>query len=615
MSTRRLFLGELALGGAGFSPVRRTGSGAVSAQGASEFRRPERKWPSFTTRPVILGRKGVVTSGHYLATAAGFRMLEKGGNAFDAAVAMGFACAVLEPHYYGIGGEVPILVYTAKDKSVWSISGQGPAPGKATLAWFREHGVDTIPGVGFLPATVPAATGAWLTLLERFGRLPLKEVLSPAIELAEQGYPAHAGAIGAIQSALNIYPTTAPAFRPRDHLPEIGELIQMPDWAHTFKRLVQASGLGGSREQAIQAAWDLFYKGDIARQIVDFAKSTRVKDSTGQEHHALLEYGDLASYATLIEQPVTATYRGYQVYKCGPWTQGPVFLQHLKILEGYDLARMGHNSADYIHTVIESAKLAFADRDAYYGDPRFVDVPLDRLLSEAYAAQRRKLIDPRRASMEIRPGAGPSSVFKIRKGLPAALDDTTHLDALDGEGNMVAATPSGGWINMSPIIPGLGFCLGVRGQMFWLDPEHPGCLQPGKRPRTTLTPTLVLKDGQPLLAFGTLGGDNQDQWTLQFFLNYVDFGMNLQEAIDAAGFATAHFYSSWSGHQANLGVMEVEGRISPGVVEELRRRGHQVTVGSDWQNGRVLAVEMDCKNGTLRAAASPRNETGYAFGW
>ena len=311
MSTRRLFLGELALGGAGFSPGRRTGPGATSAQGGSEFKRPDRKWPSFTTRPVILARKGVVTSGHYLATAAGFRMLEKGGNAFDAAVAMGFACAVLEPQYYGIGGEVAILVYTARDKRVWSVSGQGPAPEKATLAWFKKHGVDTIPPVGFLPATVPAAAGAWLTLLERFGRLSLKEVLSPAIELAEQGYPAHAGAIGAIQSALETYPTTRPAFRPRDHLPEIGELIQMSDWAHTFNGLVRASELDRSREQGVQAAWDVFYKGDIARQIVDFAKNTRVKDSTGREHHALLKYEDLASYATLIEQPVTATYRGY----------------------------------------------------------------------------------------------------------------------------------------------------------------------------------------------------------------------------------------------------------------------------------------------------------------
>ena len=615
MSTRRMFLGELTLGGAGFSSVGRAGSVSASAQGGSEFSRPDRQWPPFTTRPVILARKGVVTSGHYLATAAGFRMMEKGGNAFDAAVAMGFACAVLEPQHYGIGGEVSILVYSAKEKKVWSVSGQGPAPKKATLAWFKEHGVDMVPGAGFLPATVPAATAAWLTLLERFGRLPLKDVLSPAIELAEQGYPAHTGAIGAIQSALEAYPTTRLAFRPRDHLAGIGELVQMPDWAHTFQRLLRASEVDGSRERGIQAAHDLFYKGDIARQIVEFANNTRVKDSTGQKHHALLEYEDLATYATPIEQPVTSTYRGFQVYKCGPWTQGPVFLQHLKILEGYELGKMGHNSADYIHTVIESAKLAFADRDAYYGDPRFVDVPLDRLLSEVYAAQRRKLIDPGRASMEIRPGSGAHSIFKIRKGLLAAPDDTTHLDAIDSEGNMVAATPSGGWINLSPIIPGLGFALGVRGQMFWLDPEHPGCLQPGKRPRTTLTPTLVLKDGKPLLAFGTLGGDNQDQWTLQFFLNYVHFGMNLQEAIDAAGFATAHFYSSWAGHKASLGVMDAEGRIGPGVVEELRRRGHQVTVGSDWQNGRVLAVEMDHNNGTLRAAASPRGETGYAFGW
>ena len=341
-------------------------------------------------------------------------------------------------------GRVSILVYSAKDKKVWSVSGQGPAPQKATLAWFREHGIDTIPPVGFLPATVPAATGAYLTLLERFGRLSLKEVLSPGVELAEEGYPAHSGAIGTIRSALKNYPTTRPAFRPQDHLPEIGELIQMPGWAHAFQRLLRASEVDGSREQGIQAAWNLFYKGDIARQIVDFANNTPVKDSTGREHQALLAYEDLANYAILIEEPVTASDRGYQVYKCNPWTQGPVFLQHLKILEGYELGEMGHNSADYIHTVIESAKLAFADRDAYYGGPRFVDVPFDRLLSEAYAAARRKLIDPRRAFMKIRPGSGPRSLFKIRKGLPAALDDTTHLDALDSEGNMVAATPSGG---------------------------------------------------------------------------------------------------------------------------------------------------------------------------
>jgi gamma-glutamyltranspeptidase / glutathione hydrolase len=293
-----------------------------------------------------------------------------------------------------------------------------------------------------------------------------------------------------------------------------------------------------------------------------------------------------------------------------------VFLQQLKILEGYDLAKMGHNSADYIHTVIETAKLAFADRDAYYGDPRFVQVPFDRLLSENYAAERRKLIDLTVASMEIRPGGGAPTVFKNRLGLSPGLDDTTHLDAIDNEGNMVAATPSGGWINMSPIIPGLGFSLGVRGQMFWLDARHPGCLQPGKRPRTTITPSLVMKDSKPLMVFGTLGGDNQDQWTLQFFLNYVNFGMNLQEAIDEASFDTAHFYSSWSGHKATPGVMNVENRIDPAIVEELRRRGHKVTVQkSGWTNGRVLAAEIDHVHGTLRAAASPRAETGYAIGW
>ena len=267
-------------------------------------------------------RKAVVTSGHYLATMAGFRMLEKGGNAFDAAVAMGFACAVVEPQWYGIGGEVAILVYSAKEKKVWSISGQGPAPAEATIGWFRKQGLDAIPSVGLLPATVPAATAAWLVLLERFGRLSLTDVLSPAIELAEQGYPAHSGC-GVIGAALKTYPSTLGAFRPAGRAPEIGEIVQMPDWARTFKRLVDAAQAAGSREKGIRAAHNLFYKGDIARQLVDWVRGNAVKDSSGKEHHALLDHADLASYVALVEEPVSASYRGYQVYKCGPWTQGP----------------------------------------------------------------------------------------------------------------------------------------------------------------------------------------------------------------------------------------------------------------------------------------------------
>jgi len=541
-------------------------------------------------------------------------MLEQGGNAFDAAVAMGFACSVVEPQYYGIGGEVAIILYSAGTKKVQTISGQGPAPAAATIDWFKQNRVDPIPSVGFLPATVPASVAAWFTLLEQYGRLSVKDVLRPAIDLAANGYPAHSGALGTIASALRNYPTTRGEIIPCDHALEIGELVRMPNWARTFQRLVDAAA-AGSREAGIQRARDLFYKGDIARHLVDFVSHMQVKDPSGKAHHALLSYEDLANYVTPVEEPVTVNYRGYDVYKCAPWTQGPVFLQQLELLKGFDLGKLGHNSADYIHTVVEAAKLAFADRDAYYGDPKFVNVPLDRLLSDAYADERRKLINPAHASMEIRPGEGAPSTFINRQGLGPVPNDTTHLDAIDDEGNMIAATPSGAWINMSPMIPGLGFALGVRGQMFWLDPARPNCLQPGKRPRTTITPSLILKDGRPLMAFGTLGGDYQDQWTLQFFLNYVDFGMNLQEALDAPTFDMNHFYSSWSGHPVSRGIVSVETRIDPQVVEALQRRGHTVRVSGDWVNGRVLAAAIDHQQRVLAAAASPRGETGYAFGW
>jgi gamma-glutamyltranspeptidase / glutathione hydrolase len=641
MSTRRCFLQHIVLSGALLSavgPLRSLAGSSSPTVKPKHSARPERPWPPFTTRPVIQARKGVVTAGHYLAAAAGMKMLDLGGNAFDAGVAMGFACAVLEPQYFSLGGEASILIYSAKDKRVWSVSGQGIAPRRATIEWFKSHGMDSIPGSNFLPATVPAVPHAWLTLLERFGTLPLEKVLAPAIELAGDGYPAHLGAIGMVGGALQSRPTMRQAVQPNDHAPRLGEPIRIPGLAATFRKLVEASKKSTSREAGIKAARDAFYKGDIARRILEFGKDAANAGPTGKNFPALLEYEDLASYETPIEDPVTVNYRGYDVYKCGPWCQGPVFLQHLKLLEGYDLQKMGHNSADYIHTVVETAKLAFADRDAYYGDPKFIDVPLDRLLSDEYAAERRRLIDPAKASMDIVPGGGKPSQFKLRNGLSTGHDDTTHLDAIDGDGNMIAMTPSGGWIDASPIIPDLGFPLGVRGQMFWLDPKHPNCLQPGKRPRTTLTPSLVLKDGKPLMVFGTLGGDNQDQWTLQFFLNYVDFGMNLQEAIDVPSLSYNNFFSSWSGHARSTGV-SLENRADTAsdsknstgpwacvgsgareaelakVLQELKNRGHNITLGGPWDNGRVLAAAIDPAFGTRQAAASPRGETGYALGW
>jgi gamma-glutamyltranspeptidase/glutathione hydrolase len=309
-------------------------------------------------------------------------------------------------------------------------------------------------------------------------------------------------------------------------------------------------------------------------------------------------------------------YRGLEVCKCGPWSQGPVFLQQLTLLEGFDLPALGHNSAEYVHLWTECAKLVFADREYYYGDPEFARVPLDRLLSKDYAGERRALIDPERASLALRPGDAAPRPMKLILGDERSYNgDTTHLDAVDAEGNMMAATPSGGWIQSSPVIPALGFPLGTRGQMFSLDSEHPNCLMPGKRPRTTLTPSLVLKDGRPWMVFGTPGGDQQDQWTLQFFLNIVDFGMGLQEALDAPTFHSQHFPSSFYPRAQYPGRLVVEPRVPEAVREALRARGHEVMVGEDWSHGRVLGIRYDAERGLIFGGASPRGEVAYALGW
>ena len=576
---------------------------------------------SFTTRPVFMGRRGVVTAGHYLAAAAGFRMFEKGGNAIDAGVAAGLALNVLEPQSNGIGGEVPILIYCARQKQTYAINGQGYAPKAATIAWFRGRGIEIIPGDGFLPATVPGAFGAWTTALQQFGRLQLKEVLEPTIELTEEGFPVYPGlhrSIAGLQEKFdNEWPSSARIYLPNGRPPQVGEILVNADWAQTFKATVDAeirnSHLG--REAAIGAARDLFYKGAIAEKIVAYQRETKVRDASGQRNHGLLTEADFHDYYTKVEKPVTLNYRGYDVYKCNTWCQGPVFLQQLALLEGYDLAALGHNSADYIHTVVEASKLAFADREQYYGDPDFVDVPLDRLLSKEYAATRRSLIDAQSASLELRPGHAPASALTHEEADTSVYTgDTTHADAVDHEGNLFAATPSGGWIPSSPVIEGLGFPLGTRGQMFYLDAEHANALAPRKRPRTTLTPSLATKDDEPFMAFGTPGGDSQDQWTLQFFLNAIDFGMNLQEAIDAPNFHTNHFPSSFYPHNAKPGSLTVEARIPEDVRDALAARGHKVTLGGEWSHGKVLAITFDPKTGLIAAGASPRAQIAYAMG-
>ncbi len=596
----------------------------------------------FTTRPVIMGRRGVVASGHYLATAAGFRIMEQAGNAVDAAAAMCFCLNLLEPQSNGIGGEVPTLIYSAREKRAFAISGMGWSPKAFTLDWCREHGIDLIPGDGYLPACVPAVVDTWATAVARFGTMSFSQVLQPAIELAENGFPVYEGLHASLAQSVGkftgLYPTTGEVYCPAGRVPDVGELLRNPDWANALKTMCRAEAAvqHKGRIAGIQAARDVFYKGEIAERIVNFIASNPVEDASGTAHTGLLSYDDMAEWLATVEEPVSLRYGDLDVHKCPPWTQGPVFLQQLAILEGFDLAAMGHNSSDYLHVLIESAKLAFADREAYYGDPLFDKVPLDVLLSKEYATSRRSLIGAQ-ASPEMRPGDAGWGVpayatFDVagdnRRALSVAarsvrdlglghahVGDTTHLDAVDREGNMVAATPSGGWIGSSPVIRGLGFPLGTRGQMFYLNPERPNALAPRKRPRATLTPSLVTRGGRPFMVFGTPGGDGQDQWTLQFFLNHVVFGMNLQEALDAPTITCVHFPSSFYPRPAYPNRVEVERRLDKAVVQGLERRGHEVKPIDEWANGKVMGIRIDEKRGVIAGAVSPRRSIGYALGW
>jgi gamma-glutamyltranspeptidase/glutathione hydrolase len=550
-----------------------------------------------------------------LATTAGFEILLAGGNAFDVAAAVGLALHVVEPHMNGIAGEAPVLLYSAKERKVFAISGQGTAPKRATPQFFKEIGIDMIPGDGLLPATVPASFDVWIALLTRFGTMSLRQVIAPAIRLAERGFPIYPTLHRNIQSNASMFlkqwPSTARIYLPNRRVPDTGQVLIQQDLADTLRKLAAAEKKGGkNRKRALNAARDLFYSGSIARRIVEFASNNPVSDATSKPHIGLLALTDFADYETRVEESVKSDFRGLTVHKCGPWSQGPVFLQQVRLLEAYPLARMGHNSSDYIHLVTEASKLAFADRERFYGDPLFTEVPLSKLISRDYAKERRKLIDMKKASLDLEPGV----LSRERSRAPIFHGDTTHLDVVDSQGNMISVTPSGGWIYSSPVIDGLGFPLGTRGQMFSLDESHPNCIAPGKRPRTTLTPTLVTKNGRPFMAFGTPGGDQQDQWTLQFFLNFVEFGMNLQAAIDAPTFHHSHFPSSFYPREAHPGVLYLEGRIPQMVRNDLGRRGHRIVVEGDWVNGRVTAVHYDWERKVLSAAASSRYQTPYALG-
>jgi gamma-glutamyltranspeptidase/glutathione hydrolase len=628
--------------------------------------------PEFTTRPELAGTFGMVASTHWLASAAGMAVLEKGGNAFDAAVAAGFALQVVEPHLNGPGGEVPVIGHDARRGETFVVCGQGTAPAAATVEAYAGLGLDLVPGSGLLAATVPGAFGGWLLLLREYGTLRLRDVLGYAIGCAQSGYPLVPAISWSIASVADLFRehwhSSAEVYLPDGGVPAPGSLFANRALAATYQRiLTEAEAASDDRDAQIEAARRAWYDGFVAEEIGKFTVGA-VMDVTGERHRGLLTGHDLATWHARLEAPVTYEYEGLEVCKTGPWGQGPVFLQQLALLSGngaavaaaemgfaryiHDVSRgaaMEPGSAEFIHLVTENSKLAFADREAWYGDPDYFNVPLEHLLSKEYNDERRKLIGET-ASMELRPGrpggrepklpdfathpfgmTDPGSASRDWRGsgdpgidpvtgealsrsthAQARRGDTCHLDVADRWGNMVTATPSGGWLQSSPVIPSLGFCLGTRGQMFTLTPGLPATIAPRKRPRTTLTPTLALRDGQPCLAFGTPGGDQQDQWTLAFFLNHVNFGMNLQEAIDFPAFHSAHMPSSFYPRQPSPGRLDVESRVGDDTVRELRRRGHDVHVQPPWSLGRISAVAR--RGDILYAAANPRGMQGYAAG-
>lgn len=598
----------------------------------------------FTTRPEILGTFGVVTSTHWLATASGMAMLEKGGNAFDACAAAAFVLQVVEPHLVGPGGDMPAVFYSAESKKVEVLCAQGTAPQAATIQAYKALGLEMIPGDGLLATVVPGAFGGWMALLRDHGRLSLREVLEPAIGYFENGHPMLPRVSDTIAGLTELFsggwPSSGAVYLPGGNVPKGRELFRNPAAARTYKRiLTEAEAAGSDRQEQIQAAHDAWYKGFVAEAMDAFCRGEAVLDSSGRCHKGLLTADDMARWQPRYEAPASATYHGWEVFKTGPWGQGPVFLQTLKILEGIDLAGMGPASPEYVHHVTEAMKLAFADREAYYGDPDFVKVPLTTLLSEDYASGRRALIGEQ-ASHELRPGmvAGYESQVEAmlgnlriagQNGKPASATvgeptlasmvaasrrgDTVHIDVIDRWGNMIAATPSGGWLQSSPVIPELGFPLNSRAQSFYLEEGLPSSLAPGKRPRTTLTPSLAFENGEPRLAFGTPGGDQQEQWQLGMFLRRVHHGLNLQEAIDLPLFHTQHFPSSFYPREARPGQITVEESLGEAALAELVRRGHAVERAPAWTVGRLTAAERSA-NGLLRAAATPRLMQAYAAG-
>ncbi len=590
----------------------------------------------FTTRPEIAGTFGVVATTHWIASQVGMAILERGGNAFDAACAAGFTLQVAEPHLNGPGGDAPIIVHDAMANTQHVICGQGPAPDGATVAKFAELGLDLIPGTGLLPATVPGAFDAWALMLRDFGTMELSEVMSYAIGYAQKGIHIVPRISAAIESVRPLFEqewrSSAAVFLRNGNTPAPGSLFARPALAETWQKLL-GMATGSTREARIDSARNAWYRGFVAEAIGNFYQNNEILDSSGRRHRGLLTADDMARWAAGVEEPVGIDYHGHRVLKVGPWSQGPALLQQLAILKGFDIASMDPLGADFAHVMIESMKLAFADREAYYGDPEHVEVPLGYLLSEEYNAGRRGLIGDS-ASLDLRPGAVPGRTPDVdheawRRAdlltrapgvgeptvarLGAIGGDTCHVDVIDRWGNMVSATPSGGWLQSSPVIPELGFCISTRAQMFWTKAGHPNSVAPRKRPRTTLSPSMVLRDGKAWMSFGTPGGEQQDQWQPIMLLRMLHHNMTIQQAIDAPSFHTEHWPSSFWPRVSRPGKVVLEGRYDAGVLAELLRRGHKAEMGDAWSEGRLSAARLE-DDGQMFAGANPRGMQGYAVG-
>ncbi|MDE4133167.1 gamma-glutamyltransferase family protein [Phaeobacter sp. QD34_3] len=593
---------------------------------------------AFTTRPEIRGSFGVATSTHWIASAVGFGILEKGGNAFDAAVATGLVLQVVEPHLNGPAGDLPAIFHSAKTGKTEVLAAQGPAPAGATIEHYKAQGLSLIPGSGLLSTVVPGAFDGWMLMLRDHGSLTLREVMNPAIDYARDGHPVLPRVAHTIAGLADYFacewPSSAEVWTPGGAAPEPNAMFRNPDLAATYQRLVEiGEAAGEERTTQIDAARSAWAEGFVADAIFDYLSEASVHDVSEQKNRAVMAPADMAGWRAGYEPTLTYDYHGWTVHKTHAWSQGPVLLQGLAILKHFDLGAMDPLGDEFTHTVVEAMKLAYADREAYYGDPAQSEVPMGVLLSDAYNAERAKLIT-REASMEQRPGRVPgfehladayieraARDFGVAHAAPQEptmahltekRGDTVHLDIIDRWGNMVSATPSGGWLQSNPVIPGLGFPLNSRAQMFWLEDGLPTSLAPGRRPRTTLTPSLAEKDGQRLV-FGTPGGDQQDQWQLIWFLRFVHHGFDLQQGLDAPLFHTMHFQGSFFPREALPGEIMIEASYDAATIAALRARGHIVTVADPWTVGRLTAA-LRHADGTLQAAATPRLMQAYAIG-